>query len=367
MQITFLNMCRTNIRIHCFMCAPQEAYGRVTWAVPDPKKPSLIADGTPRFYVGAPPTDAEGQHMHYECFCSLLWGARHQHDSLHAKRAEALYNKAQVKHTQHILEHGIQPDQEDCDETGSSFLALLLEQTLKKEDVVNDVYHWELQWRRSPVQRQHEQQDTMRGISTWNAKARTRNRFNAMLTNGYGSRNNYIHFMTHGAYLLESRHLPPPCIEAAAAVTRNVGAYESTSRIHPLPKPRPRFMNPGKRSEQRYKYCKNMWADARKYIQGEDVQRAGKAFNFVVDRINGDTRLETWPTAPGQSDAQPKASHEHVAHRMQSYERVFAEDGRELKDARENGWSAGWTRTSPPATHSWSKHDAWYQSSCKCW
>jgi hypothetical protein len=243
MQITFLNMCRANIRIHCFMCAPQEAYGRVTWAVPDPESPSLIADGTPRFYVGAPPTDAEGQHMHYECFCSLLWGARHQHDSLHAKRAEALYNKAQVKHTQHILEHGIQPDQEDCDETGSSFLALLLEQTLKKEDVVHDVCRWELQWRRSPVQRQHEQQDMKRGISMWNAKARTHNRFNAMLTNGYGSRINYIHFMTHGAYWLESRHLPPPCIEAAAAVTRNVGAYESTSRIHPLPKPRPRFMN----------------------------------------------------------------------------------------------------------------------------
>ena len=108
---------------------------------------------------------------------------------------------------------------------------------------------------------------------------------------------------------------------------------------------------PGKGSDQRYKHYGKLSVDAWKFVQGEDVQRAGKAFSFVVDRINGDTRLETWPTAPGQSDAQPKASHEHVAHRMQSYEPVFAEDGRELKDARENGWSVGWTRTSPPATH----------------
>jgi hypothetical protein len=132
MQIALLNICRINIRIHCFMCAPQEAYNLVIWVVPDPKKPSRTADGTLRFYVGAPPTDAEGQRMHYQCFSSLLWGAKLQHDSLHTKRAEALHNKAQVEHTQRVLEHGIQPDQEDCDELGPSFRALVGEQTLKK-------------------------------------------------------------------------------------------------------------------------------------------------------------------------------------------------------------------------------------------
>ncbi len=45
-----------------FYVCPQEAYNRVTWVVPDPKKPSRTADGTPRLYAGAPPTDAEGQH-----------------------------------------------------------------------------------------------------------------------------------------------------------------------------------------------------------------------------------------------------------------------------------------------------------------
>jgi hypothetical protein len=369
MQIAFLNICRINIRIHCFMCAPQEAYNRVTWVVPDPEKPSVTADCTPRFYVGAPPTDAEGQHKHYQCFCSLVWGAKLQHDALHAKREDYLYKKAQAKHTQHVLEHGIQPDQEDCDETGPSFLALLGEQTLKKEDVVNDVSLWESEWKGALMQRQRELQDMVEGISTCTAKQRTQSRFHAMMNNAYGSRKNYIHFMTHGAYLLNSRHLPPPLIsvEAAEAAASNGGAHESTSRIHPAPKWRPRYMDPGKRSDKRYKHYEKMSVDALKSVKGEDVQRKGKTFDFVVARIMDYTRLETSPTAPGQSDAQPKASHEYVAHHMQQYVHGFAKDVRGLDDARKNGLSASWTCTSPPATHSCSKHDAWYQSSGKSW
>ncbi len=347
---------------------PQDTYMSMRWR-PAPAVPANLADGTPRLYVGPPPEDPEGRSKHYQCFCSLVWGARLQREPLHAKRAKDLYLEAENKHQQHVLEHGIQPDQEDCDETGPSFLALLGEQTLKKEDVVNDVSLWESQWKRELMQRQRELQDTVDGVSTCTAKQRTQSRFHAMMNNAYGSRKNYIHFMTHGAYLLNSRHLSPPLIsvEAAEAAASNGGAHESTSRIHPLQKRRPRFMNPGKRSEQRYKHCKNMWADARKYIQGEDVQRTGKAFNFVVDRINGDTRLETWPAAPGQSDAQPKASHECVAHHMQQYVPGFAKDVRGLDDARKNGLSASWTCTSPPATHSCPTHDAWYQSSGKSW
>ena len=139
MQITLRNICRINIRIHGFMCAPQEAYNRVTWVVPDPQKPSLTADGTPRFYVGPPPTDAEGQHKHYQCFSSLVWGATLQHESLHAKRENDLYEKARVKLMQHVWEHGVRPRQEECDVSGPDFLAQQGCQTQTQEEVEKDV------------------------------------------------------------------------------------------------------------------------------------------------------------------------------------------------------------------------------------
>ncbi len=125
--------------------------------------------------------------------------------------------------------------------------------------------------------------------------------------------------------------------------------------------------NPGVRSNKRYQYYGSMCGDALKRTQGEDVQKTGKAFSFVVNRIEDNARLETSPTAPGQSDAQPKASHEHVAHHMQQYVPGFAKDVRGLDDARKNGLSASWTCTSPPATHGWSKYDTCSQSSGNSW
>ncbi len=124
MQITFLNMCRTNICIHSFMCAPQEAYGRVTWVVPDPKNPSLIADGTPRLYVGPPPEDPEGRSKHYQCFCSLVWAAQQQHEMLHRQRDRCLGAKAVVE-----LAHDLGQSHARCD-SGNDLATLQSAQTL---------------------------------------------------------------------------------------------------------------------------------------------------------------------------------------------------------------------------------------------
>ncbi len=125
--------------------------------------------------------------------------------------------------------------------------------------------------------------------------------------------------------------------------------------------------NPGVRTYKRKQYYGNMWGDVCKHRQGENVQRTGKAFKFIVDRCENNTRLETSPTAPGQSDAQPPVAQEYVAHHMQSYVPGLAEDVRVLSGARENGWSAGWTWTSPAATHGWSSHATWHQSSGTWW
>ena len=68
------------------MCAPEDAYEHVSWLHVPAKRPRL-ADGSVPFYEGPPPVDPEGRKKHYECFCSLVWGARLQHHALHERRA----------------------------------------------------------------------------------------------------------------------------------------------------------------------------------------------------------------------------------------------------------------------------------------
>ena len=105
------------------------------------------------------------------------------------------------------------------------------------------------------MQRKRQIEDTLVGsASMTQAKQRTHSRFEAMLTNACGSRQNYTHFMVHAVYLLDERKLPPPVIsvEAAFAASVHGGAAAASSRSHPIPPSRPRYLDSGLRGSSSY-------------------------------------------------------------------------------------------------------------------
>jgi hypothetical protein len=104
------------------------------------------------------------------------------------------------------------------------------------------------------VQRDRQVADMTGGLSMWQAKQRTHTRFEAMLNNVYGSHRNYIHFMAHGAYLLDERKLPPPVIPVEATLAPKVHgpADVASSASHAIPLSRPRYLDSGFRANSSY-------------------------------------------------------------------------------------------------------------------
>jgi hypothetical protein len=215
---------------------------------PAPATPAYLADGTHRLYVGPPPEDPEGRSQHYHCFCSLVWAAKQQHEMLHKRRDRCLGAKVKVE-----LDHCLGQSPARCD-SGNDLAALQSAQTLQAEDVENELRDWEHQWRGHLVQQQRQRDDIAGGLTMWQAKQRTHTRFEAMLNNVYGSHRNYIHFMVHGAYLLDERKLPPPVIpvEATLAPKVHVPADVASSASHAIPLSRPRCKDSGFRANSSY-------------------------------------------------------------------------------------------------------------------
>ena len=229
------------------MCDPQETYESMHWR-PAPATPAYLADGTPRLYVGPPPEDPEGRSNHYQCFCSLVWAAKQQHEMLHTHRDRCLGAKVAVE-----LDHYLGQSHARFD-SGNDLAALQSAQTLQAEDVEEELRNWEHRWRGLQAQQQRQIEDMSDGFAMWQAKQRTHTRFEAMLNNVYGSYRNYIHFMVHGSYLLDERKLPPPVIPVEATLAPKVHgpADVASSASHAIPLARPRCKASGFRANSSY-------------------------------------------------------------------------------------------------------------------
>jgi hypothetical protein len=125
-----------------------------------------------------------------------------------------------------------------------------------------------------------------------------------MLNNDYGSRKNFVHFMAHGAYLLDDRKLPPPststeyAADAGAFVehTDGHGRATASSRSREFLASRGSYLNPTTTREKCVDYPRRFGMDVTRSRLGLQVNRTRTIMRLVSERANGSSCRATPPT-----------------------------------------------------------------------
>ena len=103
-----------------------------------PVKRRKRADGT-CFHEGPPLDDTEGKREHYARFCSLVWGARLQHNMLHDRRSMYLHDKALSDMNSSVAEHQLPGAPREVDGIADAFDVMLSTTKLTEKEVLYEV------------------------------------------------------------------------------------------------------------------------------------------------------------------------------------------------------------------------------------
>jgi hypothetical protein len=321
-------------RMRVYVCPSEDAYACIDWS-PRPVKRLKRADGT-WLKEGPPPDDTEGKREHYERFCSLVWVARLQHNMLHDQRDSWLKDKALKDMNSSTAEHQLPGAPHEVDVIVDAFDVMLSTTELTEEDVTYHMRVWQREWEGTQRERARTLYDReVSGLNAHKANARARSRFDAMLNNDYGSRKNCIHFMVHGAYLLDERKLPPPrpsteyAADASAFVehTDCHGRATASSGSRECLSSRGRYLNPNTTREKRVDYRRQFGMDVTRSRIGLQVNRTRTIMRFVSERANGSSCRAAPPT---DVPLGPSAPARNVRHHVNK----FADNAQTLESTR---------------------------------